>query len=141
MCVKCSNACCCGSTAKPLSHCPIDSTKVIMGFCFCCFMNILKLTWTVNTRLQEVLTTVHMQRRECKLTEVRIRPLPLPVVFVMNSGVMRFPCNEIAMSDGFEKQIFGTDCSKMCSCERLILRDMCISDSLVVKSLFSYQDS
>ena len=28
--------------------------------------------------------------RECKLTEVRIRPLPLPVVFVMNSELCDF---------------------------------------------------
>ena len=42
-------------------------------------------------------------------------------------GVLRFPCNEIAMSDGFEKQN-GTDCSKNCSCERRILGDMYTSD-------------
>ena len=49
------------------------------------------------------------QRRECKLTEIRIRPLPLPVVLSLSYelGVMRFPCNEIAMSDGFEKQILA----------------------------------
>ena len=40
-------------------------------------------------------------------------------------GVMRLSCNEITMSDRFEKQkLFGTDCSKNCSCERLILRDV-----------------
>ena len=43
-------------------------------------------------------------------------------------GVMRFPCNEIAMSRRLREADFGTDCSKICSCERLILRDMCISD-------------
>ena len=48
-------------------------------------------------------------------------------------GVMRFPCNEShVMSDqvmGEKQIIFATDCScsgsKMCSCERRILGDMC----------------
>ena len=43
------------------------------------------------------------QRRECKLTEVRIRPLPLLVVFVMNSELCDFrvtkqPCQTASRS-------------------------------------------
>ena len=44
-------------------------------------------------------------RGECKLTEVRIRPSVTYSGNIRNEiGVTRFPCNEIAMSDGFEKQ-------------------------------------
>ena len=55
---------------------------------------------TVRTRVTIIIAS------ECKLTEVRIRPLPLPVVFVMNSELCDFrvtkqPC------DGFEKQILA----------------------------------
>ena len=42
-------------------------------------------------------------------------------------GVMRFPCNEIAMSDSFEKQILAPTVP-------LILRDMSISRSALCKS-------
>ena len=78
---------------------------------------------------------------ECKLTEVRIRPLLTSSGSIRcEIGIMRFPCNEIArscrvsvtsfpggrggsvMSDDFKKQILHR--SKMCSCEQLNLRDM-----------------
>ena len=35
-------------------------------------------------------TYVRTQRRECKLTEVRIRPLPIPVISVMKSELCDF---------------------------------------------------
>ena len=51
-------------------------------------------------------------------------------------GVMRFSCNEIARR--LREADFGTDCFKVCSCERLILRDMCISggQESIVNNIF-----
>ena len=52
-------------------------------------------------------------------------------------GVMRFPCNEIAMSDDFEKQNLATTVPKAVHANDLSL-EICIL--LVVKSLHSSQD-
>ena len=53
-------------------------------------------------------------------------------------GVLRFPCNEIAMSDSFEKQILAPTVPRCVHASDLSFK-ICVS--LVVKSLFSYQDS
>ena len=53
-------------------------------------------------------------------------------------GVMRFPCNETAMSDGFEKQILAPIVPR-CVHASDVSFEICVSQ--VVKSLFSYQDS
>ena len=76
--------------------------------------------------------------RECKLAEVRIRPLPLPVVFLMNSELCDFRVTKTAMSDGFEKQILAPTVPR-CVLANDLSFEMCVS--LVVKTLFSYQDS
>ena len=52
-------------------------------------------------------------------------------------GVMRFPCNEIAMSDGFEKQNLALTVPKTVHANDLSL-EICIL--LVVKSLHSSRD-
>ena len=52
-------------------------------------------------------------------------------------GVMRLPCNEIAMSDGFEKQSLAPTVPKTAHANDLSL-EMCIL--LVVKSLHSSRD-
>ena len=49
-------------------------------------------------------------------------------------GVMRFPCNETAMSDGFEKQILATTVPR-CVHASDVSFEICVSQ--VVKSLFS----
>ena len=53
-------------------------------------------------------------------------------------GVMRFPCSETAMSDGFEKQILAPTVPR-CVHASDVSFEICVSQ--VVKSLFSYQDS
>ena len=53
-------------------------------------------------------------------------------------GVMRFPCNETAMSDGFEKQILAPTVPR-CVHASDVSFEICVSQ--VVKSLYSYQDS
>ena len=53
-------------------------------------------------------------------------------------GVMRFPCNETAMSNGFEKQILAPTVPRCVHASDLSF-EICVSQ--VVKSLFSCQDS
>ena len=53
-------------------------------------------------------------------------------------GVMRFPCNKTAMSDGFEKQILAPTVPR-CVHASDVSFEICVSQ--VVKSLFSNQDS
>ena len=52
-------------------------------------------------------------------------------------GVMRFPCNEIVMSDGFEKQNLAPTVPKIVHANDVSL-EICIL--LVVKSLHSSRD-
>ena len=53
-------------------------------------------------------------------------------------GVVRFLCNDTAMSDGFEKQILAPTVPR-CVHASYVSFEICVS--LVVKSLFNYQDS
>ena len=53
-------------------------------------------------------------------------------------GVMRFPSNKVAISDGFEKQILAPTAPRCVHANDLSF-EMCVS--LVVKSAFSYQES
>ena len=66
-----------------------------------------------------------LQRRECKLSSGNIRN---------EIGVMRFPCNEISMSDAFEKQTLAPTVPKTVHANDLSL-EICVF--LVVKSLHS----
>ena len=52
-------------------------------------------------------------------------------------GVMRFPCNEIAMSDGFEKQILAPTVPRCVHVNDLSF-EICVF--MMIKSLYSYQD-
>ena len=52
-------------------------------------------------------------------------------------GVMRFPCNETAMSDSFEKQILAPTVPRCVHASDVSFEHI----SQVVKSPFSYQDS